>query len=74
MTATLPEVITGRADPGKRAESPGGGADPGSCARHGASLTERGYVHGRFGGVPVLVGPELASQLKAIRQQQPRPW
>jgi hypothetical protein len=37
----------------------------------GASLVQRGYVHGRFGGVPVLVGPELAAQIKAIRQKQP---
>jgi hypothetical protein len=37
----------------------------------GASLVRRGYVRARFGGVPVLVGPELAAQIKAIRQKQP---
>jgi hypothetical protein len=35
------------------------------------SLAEQGYVHGSFGGVPILVGPELAAQLKAKRQEQP---
>ena len=29
--------------------------------------------HARFGGVPVLVGPELAAQLKTIRRTQPSP-
>jgi hypothetical protein len=33
------------------------------------SLAEQGCVHGSFGGVPVLVGPELAAQLKAMRQR-----
>jgi hypothetical protein len=74
MTATLPEVVNGHSDPGNRAESFADGADPDSGTRRGASLTERGYVHGRFGGVPVLVGPELAAQLKAIGQKQPRQW
>jgi hypothetical protein len=41
-------------------------------ARRGASLADRGYVHARFGGVPVLVGPELAAQLRATGQQQSR--
>jgi hypothetical protein len=48
-----------------------GGAAP-DGARHGASLAERGYVRASFGGVPVLVGPELAAQLRAIGQQHPR--
>jgi hypothetical protein len=74
MTATLPEVIAGHPDPVNRAESFADGAGPDSGTRRGASLTERGYVHGRFGGVPVLVGPELAAQLKAISQKQPRQW
>jgi hypothetical protein len=65
MTATLPEVITGRP------ESSADGAGPDSGPRRGASLTERGYVHARFGGMPILVGPELAAQLKAIGQKQP---
>jgi hypothetical protein len=53
--------------------SRGAGPDPagsGGVAR-GTSLAERGYVHARFGGVPVLVGPELAAQLRAVRQEQP---
>jgi hypothetical protein len=45
---------------GRKDDSPGG-----------ASLVEQGYVHARFGGVPVLVGPDLAAQIKAIRQKQP---
>jgi hypothetical protein len=73
MTATLPKVIISQADPGNRTESFAGGGGPDSGARPGASLAERGYVHGRFGGVPVLVGPELASQLKSIRQQPRQP-
>jgi hypothetical protein len=72
MTAAVPEVITGQADPGNRAGLSGGaGPDSGAC--RGASLAERGYVHARFGGVPVLVGPELAAQLKTIRRTQPSP-
>jgi hypothetical protein len=74
MTTTLPEVITAHADPDNRAESFADGAGPDSGTRRAASLTERGYVHGRFGGVPVLVGPELVAQLKAIGQKQPRQW
>lgn len=51
----------------------GAGQDPGGVggAARGASLVERGYVHARFGGVPVLIGPELAAQLRADRQSQP---
>jgi hypothetical protein len=45
---------------GRTADSPGR-----------ASLVQRGFVHARFGGVPVLVGPELAAQIKAVRQKQP---
>jgi hypothetical protein len=74
MTATLPEMITAHAGPDNRAELLADGAGPDSGTRRGTSLTERGYVHGRFGGVPVLVGPELAAQLKAIGQKQPRQW
>jgi hypothetical protein len=36
-----------------------------------ASLAERGFVPARFGGVPVLVGPGLAAQIKADRRKQP---
>jgi len=45
------------------------GGDAGSPGR--ASLVERGFVPARFGGVPVLVGPELAAQIKANRSKQP---
>ena len=48
-----------------------GAAAPGG-ARRGASLAERGYVRACFGGMPVLVGPELAAQLRVIGQKQPR--
>jgi hypothetical protein len=51
--------------------TPGPGTTPGGGADRGASLAERGYVHARFGGLPVLIGPELAAQLKASREQQP---
>jgi hypothetical protein len=33
-------------------------------------LVEQGYVHARFGGIPVLVGPNLAAQLKAPREKR----
>jgi hypothetical protein len=36
-----------------------------------ASLADRGFVRARFGGVAVLVGPELAAQIKANRRKQP---
>jgi hypothetical protein len=39
-------------------------------ARRGASLAEQGYVHARFGNVPVLVGPELAAEIRAMRQER----
>jgi hypothetical protein len=34
-------------------------------------LVEQGYVDARFGGLPVLVGPQLAAQLTALREKQP---
>ncbi len=77
MTAMVP--VTSRTVPhetvGQVAGSYGRGAglDPagGGGTARGASLVERGYVHASFGGVPVLVGPELAAQLRANRQKQP---
>jgi hypothetical protein len=82
MTATLPvtaetrpQATIGQAGAGQAASHPagvGGGNDaraPGCGPRPGPSLVERGYVPGHFGGVPVFVGPELAAQIKAIRQQ-----
>lgn len=44
-----------------------GEATPGGGASLGGRLIEQGYVHARFGGMPVLVGPKLATQLKALR-------
>lgn len=45
-----------------------GEATPGGGASLGGRLIEQGYVHARFGGMPVLVGPTLAAQLKALRE------
>jgi hypothetical protein len=71
------------ADLGDRAESYGGGtgsdsgrngaatSNDGEAAPRRASLAERGYVHARFGGIPVLVGPELAAQIKAVAHKPP---
>jgi hypothetical protein len=49
-----------------------GGAAPGGGTGRRASLAERGYVDARFGGLPILVGPELAAELRAIRQSRER--
>jgi len=59
MTA-MPPAAAGDGD-----ATPRGGIVPGT------SLSEQGYVHARFGGIPVLVGPQLAAQLKALREKQP---
>jgi hypothetical protein len=59
---TARPVNPGRADTGHGAAGCGAGRRP--------SLAEQGYVHASFGGVPVLVGPELAGQLKATRNKQ----
>lgn len=61
MTAGTAPVNAGQVDTGPGDESFGG-------VGRGISLAERGYVHAHFGDIPVLVGPELAAQLKAIRQ------
>jgi len=67
---TVPQETVGQVGAGSYGR--GAGPDPaGGVAPRGASLVERGYVHARFGGVPVLVGPELAAQLRADRQKQP---
>jgi len=71
---TVPLLITGQVGPDTKAESPGRGAGPDpdrGGVRRGASLAERGYRAARFGGLPVLVGPELAARLEAIRRRQP---
>jgi hypothetical protein len=68
---TLPQETVGQVGAGSYGR--GAGPDParGGGAARGASLVERGYVHASFGGLPVLVGPELAAQLRADRQKQP---
>jgi hypothetical protein len=48
-----------------------GEATPGGGASLGGRLIEQGYVQARFGGTPVLVGPKLAAQLKALSEKQP---
>ena len=48
-----------------------GGTTLGNGAGRGASLAERGYAGARFGGVPVLVAPELAARIRAFREEQP---
>jgi hypothetical protein len=66
---TMPQVTVGQAS---RRPAAGRGGEPGADgAGRRASLAEQGYVHARFGGVPVLVGPQLAAQLKALRPKQP---
>jgi hypothetical protein len=84
MTATRP-VNVGQVDTGDGGGSFGtdasldpvgrsaddGGATPGGAGRR-ASLVEQGYVRARFDGLPVLVGPEFAAQLRAIRQSPER--
>jgi hypothetical protein len=47
-----------------------GEATPGDGASLGGRLIEQGYVHARFGGMPVLVGPKLAAQLKEMRESR----
>ena len=60
MTAALPET----------ADAADGEPAPGRGASLRTSLVEQGYVAARFGGIPVLVGPALAAQLKAPREKQ----
>jgi hypothetical protein len=69
MTATLSAIA--QVGPDDKPESCDSGPGPDPAIRRGASLAERGYRYARFGGVPVLVGPELAAQLNAIRRRQP---
>lgn len=35
------------------------------------SWAEQGYVRARFGGLPVLLTPELATQIRAFQRKQP---
>jgi hypothetical protein len=70
ISRTVPQETVSQVGTGSY--GPGAGPDPaGGGAARGASLVERGYVHASFGGLPVLVGPELAAQLWADRQKQP---
>jgi len=76
-----PQVTVGQAGtdsgagsyPSRAGTHPAGGGtrEATLTAGRGTTLTERGYVHARFGGVPVLVAPELAAQLRTIGQKQP---
>jgi len=71
---SVPQGTVGQSGTDNGAGSCGRGVGPGPAGggvARGASLVERGYVHARFGGVPVLVGPELAAQLRTNRQRQP---
>jgi hypothetical protein len=64
---TVPQLTLHQAD-----RSAGDGeATPGGSAGRGATLMERGHVHARFGGIPVLVTAEMAAQIKAFREVQP---
>jgi hypothetical protein len=66
---TVPQETVGQVGAGSYGRGAGPDRAGGGGAR-GTSLVERGYVHASFGGVPVLVGPELAAQLRADRQKQ----
>lgn len=60
-----------RVGPGGNVVTPGPAGDGGTAlggVRRGNSLAEGGYVQARFGNVPVLIGPDLAAQLRAMRQ------
>jgi hypothetical protein len=74
MTAMLPvtagTVSQPAADPAY-CPAADGEATPGGGASLGGRLIEQGYVRARFGGTPVLVGPKLAAQLKALSEKQP---
>lgn len=68
MTATLPStaetVPQPTVDPASAEPAPGG-------ASLRTSLVEQGYVPAHFGGIPVLVGPKLAVQLRSLRGERP---
>ena len=74
MTATLPVTAGTVSRPAVDAAycpAADGEATPGGGASLGGRLIEQGYVQARFGGTPVLVGPQLAAQLKALSERQP---
>jgi hypothetical protein len=74
MTATLPATAGTVSQPAvgpARCPAADGEAAEGGGASLGGRLIEQGYVHARFGGMPVLVGPGLAAQLRASREKQP---
>jgi len=52
--------------------SPGPGSRQRQAGSSSVSLSAgREYFHARFGGRPVLVTPEMAAQIKALREKQP---
>ena len=57
-TAPQPTMDPASADPA-----------PGSASLR-TSLVDQGYVPARFGEIPVLVGPKLAAQLRALREKK----
>ncbi len=74
MTATLPVTAGTVSQPATAAAycpAADGEATPDGGASLGGRLIEQGYVQARFGGTPVLVGPQLAAQLKALSEKQP---
>jgi hypothetical protein len=73
MTAMLPVTAGTVSEPAldpAHCPAADGEAAPGGGASLGGRLIEQGYVHARFGGMPVLVGPKLAAQLKALSEKQ----
>jgi hypothetical protein len=68
MTAVLAGTAETVPQPDPAAD---GAAMPGGGGGLRARLVEQGYVDARFGGMPVLVGPDLAVQLRALREKQP---
>lgn len=53
------------------AVAPAAASNRAGSFRGGPSLIEQGYVPAHFGGIPVLVGPGLAAELRALRGKQP---
>ena len=73
MTAMLPVTVGTVAQPAvdpAYCPAADGEATPGRGASLGGRLIEQGYVQAHFGGTPVLVGPKLAAQLKALSEKQ----
>ncbi len=59
-------------DPADGGQRPAGdGATTPRGVRRGTNLAERGYERARFGDVPVLVSPDFAAQIRAMRREHP---